>query len=42
MPKEYLYHIKRQDIASLVDTSSRRVLSTKRQDVASTLELADA
>jgi len=51
MLKGYLFAFKRQDVVSTVDTSSRPVLSfkrqdgastIKRQDVASTLELADA
>lgn len=42
MLKEYLFAFKRQDVVSTVDRSSRPVLSIKRQDGASTLELADA
>jgi hypothetical protein len=51
MLREYVLFFKRQDVDFAVDTSSRRVFYTKRQDVASTikrqdvastLELADA
>ena len=41
MLREYFLIFTRQDVASTVDTSSRPVLSFKRQDGASTIKLQD-
>jgi hypothetical protein len=41
MLKGYFFTFKRQDGASIVDRSSRRVLSSKLQDEASTIKRQD-